>query len=215
MRSMAAKASLRLHRGMLVNERPARLRMAFGADCILIGRGFQVVVSKGAVRIVAVRTLHKAFIDPVVEGHIEGGLDIRVALETKGWLFGLEQNSFGNSLMHGVATDAAYIGLSVGRPEEVGVSSCVTTQAGGIHRFSRGRGGTEYLSLVAARLHMSFAGAMAALAGDAFPSMLQCQLGMRIRVEFFRLLSVASCAGFRACIGCWIALRACFERWIF
>ena len=104
MRSVAPQASLRLDRGMLVNERPTRLRVALGADRILIGHGFQVVVSEGAVRIVAVRTLHETFVHPVVKGHIEGRLDVCVALEAKGRLFGLEQDSLGSSLMHGVAS---------------------------------------------------------------------------------------------------------------
>jgi len=198
MRGVAPQAPLRLHRGMLVDERPTRLRVALGADRILIGRGLQVVVSEGAVRIVAVRTFHEAFIHSVVEGHIERRLDVCVALEAKGRLFGLEQDSIGNSLMDSVAANAAYVGLGVGRPEEVGVSSCVTTQTGGIHGFGAGCGEIEYFGLVAAGLHMSLAGAVAALAGNALATMLQRQLGMRIRIEFLRLLGVAGSAGFRA-----------------
>jgi len=104
---VAPQTPLRLDRGMLVNERPTRLCVTFGADRILIGRGFQVVVPEGAVRIVAVRASHEAFIHLVVEGHVEGRLDVRVALEAKRRLFGLEQDSLGSSLMHGVAGDAA------------------------------------------------------------------------------------------------------------
>ena len=196
MRSVAPQASLRLDRGMLVNERPTRLRVALGADRILIGRGFQVVVSEGAVRIVAVRASHEAFIHPVVERHIEGRLDVRVALEAKGRLFGLEQDSFGSSLMHGMAGDAAYVGLGVRRSKEVRMSSCMATEAGGIHSLGSGCGGIEYLGLVAARLDMCLAWAVAALAGNTRAAMLQRQLGVRIRVKFLRLLSMAGRAGF-------------------
>src|SRR5271155_3754626 len=103
-----------------------------------------------------------------------------MALEAKRGLFGFEQFSLGRSLMHGMAGDAAYVGLGVGGTEKVGVSSCVATQAGGIHCFSGGYGRIEYLRLVAARFHMRFAGPVTALAGNARAAMLQCQLGMRI-----------------------------------
>jgi len=72
----------------------------------------------------------------------------------------------------------------VRRPEEVGVSSGVATQAGGIHRLSRGCGEIEDLGLVTARLHMGFAWAVAAFAGDTLAAVLQRQLGMRIGVKF-------------------------------
>ena len=196
MRGVAPKAPLRLHRGMLVNERPARLRVALGADRILIGRGPQVVVSEGAVRIVAIRASHEAFIHPVVEGHIEGRLDLCVALEAKNRLLGLEQDSFGSSLMHGVAAQTAHIGLGVRRAKEVRMSSCVAAQAGGIDGFGAGCGKIEDFGLVAARLYMGFAWAVAALAGNTRAAMLQRQLGVRIRVKFLRLLSMAGRAGF-------------------
>ena len=196
MRGVAPKAPLRLHRGMLVNERPTRLRVALSADRILICRGLQVVVSEGAVRIVAVRALHEAFIHPVVEGHIEGRLDVCVALKAKDRLFDLEQNSLGRSLMHGVASETAHIGLGVGRSKEVRMRSCVAAQACGIGGFGVGCGKIQDFGLVAARLYMGLAGAMTALAGDALSAMLQSQFGMRIRVEFLRLFSVADGTGF-------------------
>jgi hypothetical protein len=176
--------------------------VALGADRILIGRGLQVVVSEGAVRIVAVRTFHEAFIHPVMEGHIEGRLDVCVALEAKGRLFGLEQDRLGSSFMHSVAANAANVGLGVRRAEEVGVSSCVATQAHCIHLFSSGCSRIENLSLVTTRLDMNFARTMAALAGDALATVLQRKFGVWIRVKFFRLICVAGCAGLRAYVVC-------------
>jgi hypothetical protein len=64
--------------------------VALGANRILVGRGLQIVVSEGAVSIMAIRTLHEAFIHPVVKGHIEGRLDVCVALEAKGRLASLQ-----------------------------------------------------------------------------------------------------------------------------
>jgi hypothetical protein len=75
---------------MLEDERSAGFRVALGANGILVGGGFQIIVSEGAVRIMAVRTLHEAFIHLVVKGHIEGRLDVCVALEAKGWLAGFQ-----------------------------------------------------------------------------------------------------------------------------
>ena len=214
-RGVASQASLRLHRCMLINERPARLRVALGADRILIGRGLQVVVSEGAVRIVAVRASHEAFIHLVVEGHIEGRLDVCVTSEAKHRLFGLEQDSLGSSLMHGVASKTAHVGLGMGRSKEVRMSSCVAVKAGGIDGFGAGCCGIEDFGLVAARLYMGSAGAVAALAGDTLAAMLQSQLGMRIGVEFLRLLSVAGGAGFRTNIVRWIDGRIWTGRYVF
>jgi hypothetical protein len=91
MRRVAPQAPLRLDRGVLEDEWPARLRVALGADRILIGRGLQVVVPEGAVRIVAVAALHQAFIHLVVEGHIERRLHVGVALKAERGLRSLEQ----------------------------------------------------------------------------------------------------------------------------
>jgi hypothetical protein len=97
--------------------------------------------------------------------------------------------------MHGVAAQAAYVGLGVRRAEEVGMRGGVTAEAGLIHLLGGGCGQIEDLGLVAAGLDMRLARPMAALAGDAFAAMLQCQLGMRIGAELTRFLSVTGGAG--------------------
>ena len=76
MRSVAPQTPFRLHRCVLEHKWPSRLRVALGADRILIGGGLNVVVPEGTVRIVAVRARQKAFIHLVVEGHIERRLDV-------------------------------------------------------------------------------------------------------------------------------------------
>src|ERR1017187_6461445 len=62
MRSVAGHAPLRLDRGVLVYERPTHLRVALGADHILVSRGPQVVVPEGAVRIMTVAALDQTFV---------------------------------------------------------------------------------------------------------------------------------------------------------
>src|SRR5271170_3537136 len=105
---MAAHASLGLDRSMLVHERPTRFCMALDADCILIGRGLDVVVPKGAVRIMAVGAFDQALIHLVVEGHVECCLGVGMALEAECRLLSLEQRRIRSRLMHGVAAGAAY-----------------------------------------------------------------------------------------------------------
>ena len=91
MRRVAPQASLPLDRGMFEDKRPARLRVALGADRVLVGGGPDVVVAEGAVNVVAVAALDQALIHPVMEGHVERRLHIGVALEAELRLRGLQQ----------------------------------------------------------------------------------------------------------------------------
>ena len=179
-RSVASQASLCLDRGMLVNKRPARLRVALCANRILVGRGLQVLAIERAMRIVAVGTLNQALVKLVVKGHIEGRFDIGMTLEAKGRLAGLEHGSLRSSLMHGVAADATHVGLSVRRAEEVRMSACVAAEASGIYGLGIRSRKIQDLCLVAARLYVSLPRPVAALTGDALTAMLQRQFGMRI-----------------------------------
>jgi len=57
-REMARLAAFDLHRRMLENERSLLINVAGEADGVLRGRGADLLWSHGAVRIVAIRTLH-------------------------------------------------------------------------------------------------------------------------------------------------------------
>lgn len=74
----------------------------------------------------------------------------------------------------------------------------MAAKARGIHGFGRGRGGIEYLGLVAAALNVRAASAMTSLAGDTGLAMLQGQLVMGIVGESLRFCFVACCADLRA-----------------
>jgi hypothetical protein len=128
-RSVATQASFRLDRGVLEDERPARLGVALGADRILIGRRLQVVVPEGAVNVVAVAALDQAFVHLVVERHIERRLHVGVALEAKRGLRSLQQRLF-LAAVDAVAAGAADAGLGMRRTIEVGMRSRVAAQAG-------------------------------------------------------------------------------------
>ena len=180
MRSVASQTALGLDHGMLIYKRSTSLCVALGADGILIGRGLEVVVPEGAMRIVAVGALNQALVNLVVKGHIEGRFDIGMTLEAKGRLAGLEHGSLRSSLMHGVAADATHVGLSVRRAEEVRMSACVAAEASGIYGLGIRSRKIQDLCLVAARLYVSLPRPVAALARDALTAMLQRQFGMRI-----------------------------------
>ena len=107
---VAAHAAFGLDRGMFVDKRPARLGVALGAYRVLVCCGLQVVVPERPVNIVAIAALHQLFIHLVVEGHVERGLHVRVALEAKCWLRSLEQRLF-LAAVNFVAAEAADIGL--------------------------------------------------------------------------------------------------------
>ena len=114
MRRVATQAPFRLHSCMLINEWPARLGMALGADRILIGRRLYVVVPKGAVYVMTVAALDQPFVHLVVERHIERRFCVAVALEAKRGLRSLQKRfpvPFG---VDAVATDAADARLGMG-----------------------------------------------------------------------------------------------------
>ena len=135
MRSMAPQTSLRLDRGMLVDERPTRLRVALGADRVLIRRGLEVVVPESAVGIMAIAALDQTFVHLMVKRHIERRFNVGVALKTERRLRSLEQLLFVRAGMHAVAAGAADVGLGVRRAQEVRVRSGVATQARSIYFF--------------------------------------------------------------------------------
>src|ERR1700683_802052 len=149
-RSMASQTPLGLDRDVFIDERPARLGVALGADRVLVGRGLQVVGSEGAVHVVAIAARDQAFVHLVVERHIERRFSVGVALEAERRLRNLQQVFFFLALMNAVAANTADLRLGVGRAVKVRVRSRVTGQALGVHLFGRVLRGIEYLAHVAA-----------------------------------------------------------------
>ena len=89
MRSVAPQTSFRLHRCVLEDKWSSRLRVALGADRILVCRGLQIVVPECTVNVMAVAACDQAFVDPVVERHIECRFHVGVALKTERELISL------------------------------------------------------------------------------------------------------------------------------
>ena len=87
------KTPLGLDRDVFIDERPARLGVALGADRVLVGRGLHVVGQEGAVHVVAIAARDQAFVHLVVERHVERRLSVGVALEAERRLRSLQQVS--------------------------------------------------------------------------------------------------------------------------
>lgn len=206
-RSVASQTPLGLDRDVFIDERPARLGVALGADRVLVGRGLHVVGSEGAVHVVAIAARDQAFIHLVVERHIERGLSVGVALEAESRLRNLQQIFFFLALMSAMAADTADVRLGVGRAVKVRVRSRVTGQALGVNLFGRVLRGIEYLARVAAARHVLRSGTMAAFAALMGGSSFGIECGLPVRrflpsvVEIFvaRLTSLRSdvLGGFR------------------
>lgn len=180
-RSVASQTPLGLDRDVFIDERPARLGVALGADRVLVGRGLQVVGLEGAMHIVAIAARDQAFLHFVVERHIERRLSVGVALEAERWLRSLQQTFFFFALMNAVATDTADLRLGVGRAVKVRVISRVTGQAHGVNLFDRVLRGIEYLADVAAPFHVGGSGTVAPFATLMGWSSFSIECGLPVR----------------------------------
>src|ERR1700683_2008990 len=180
-RSGASQTPLGLDRDVFIDERPARLGVALGADRVLVGRGLHVVGSESAVHVVAIAARDQAFVHLVVERHIERRLSVGVALEAERRLRSLQQLFFFLALMNAVAANTADVRLGVGRAVKVRVRSRVTGQALGVNLFGRVLRGIEYLARVAAARHVLRSGTMAALAALMGGSTIGIERGLPVR----------------------------------
>ena len=131
MRTMAAHAAFCFDRGVLVDERPTHLRVAFGADQIRVISGAQVALLECAVHVVAICALDQAFVHLVMERHVECRFGVGMALEAESGLRGLEQRFF-LAAVNAVAAGAADVGLGVRRAHEIRMRAGVTAEAFGI-----------------------------------------------------------------------------------
>ena len=145
---MATHTPFRLDHCVLVHKGSTGFRVAFRADGILVGSRLHLIVAKRAVCIMAIAALDEAFIHLVMEGCCERRLHVGMALIAEVRLTRLEQNGVRRSVMHRVATDAAYVCLGVRRAEEIGMGPCVAAQASFIHLLWARRSQVENLCLV-------------------------------------------------------------------
>jgi len=127
-RGVAGFAAIDADGRMFEQERPALVGVAFHAGLFVLESGFdhpRTVTGFGdagvdAVRIVAIRARHEAFIDSVLEGLRKLGADIGVAAVTDIGLFGGKQIPGRAGLMDRVARGAYDIGLRVRAAPYVG-----------------------------------------------------------------------------------------------
>lgn len=215
-RSMASHATVP-DSSVFKHERPTGFCVAFGADRVLIRGVLQVRPVERPVRIVAIRALRDAFVHLVVEGHRELGFLIAVALIAEVGLGVLQEvvvlplrrrkrscrhhpgariRRAGLWIVDAVARGAAHVGLGVRRAVEISVLARVARQACLVDLLSGSLGRIEDFGCVAAAVHVSFAGSVAAFAGYAGSAVQEGQLTMRIVGEFFANFFMAGCASF-------------------
>lgn len=163
-RRMAAYAPFGLHHRMFIYKRAGRFRMAFRANCVLIGCGAKLRTLKRPMRIVAVSALHQPLGHLVMEWLREGQLHIRMTRFAEPRLRDLEMVLLVLKLVGAMAVDTTQARLRVVRMGEVGVYRRVALEACRIDLLFGSRGKSKNFSRIAAGVDMSFSGPMAALA---------------------------------------------------
>lgn len=194
-RRMASGATFSLDRRVLERERPAHIRVALGADGVLVGRVSQVDQIECAVRVVAVSALDQAFVHPVVEGHVELPLLIGMASVTESRLRGRQEVFSRFAFVDAVATDATYIGLSVRGTLEVGMRCPVAVQAHRIHFLVGVFRRVEDLRNVATTIDVRLTGPVAVFARRAIGAVHLGHLGVRVFGELLTYFFVAPRTG--------------------
>jgi len=195
MRRVAREATLSLDDRMLIHERPTCFHVALRTDRILIGGGFEVVVPKGAVGVMAIAALDHAFVHLVVKGHVERWLYVGVTLEAQVRLLCQEQGRVRRSFVDAVAAKTTHTRLGMRGAEEVGMSISVAAQAGRIDLLRGELIQLDDLGDIATGFHMRLASAMAAFAGSTCSAMLKRKFGVRVVGHACSFGSVARCTG--------------------
>src|SRR6266702_224763 len=196
-RRVARDASLGLDYRMLVCERPRVLRVALGADRVLIGRRPQVLVLERAMGVVAIAAFDQTFIHSVVEGLRERRLHVRMARIAELRLRNLQQARLRLRLVYAVATDAAHAGFAVGRALKVRMRPRVAAQASLVHLLRRLLADPSDLGYIAAAFNVGLAAPVATFAGRALAAMQQPELGVRAAVELLGYVGMTRRADIR------------------
>ena len=119
MRAMAGFAAVHAHGGMLKDERPAFIGMAFQARFLIAKRLVDHLRTQphaprgreGAMRIVAIGALHKALVDAMLKGHGKLRPHRQMARVAKLFLLRRQQKFRGRRSMNRVAVGTDHIGL--------------------------------------------------------------------------------------------------------
>lgn len=126
---MTKGTSLRLDRGMFIDERPERIYVALGTDGVLSRTQMDHLWLKRAMGVVAIGALNQPFRNPVVKGLHKCRINVGMALITEGGLLRLEQSSLRLWLVNAVAVGATYKTLAMRTSCEVRVIAYVTREA--------------------------------------------------------------------------------------
>ena len=165
-RSVAAHATLGLHRQVLENEWSLLLGVTLEAHLVLLRAGTELFRAETPVWVMTVRTLHQALIHPVPERPAEFRFFFRVAAVTKLRLGGNQQGTRSLCMMRRMAGETSDVVFRMRGPEEIGVfgTGSMTGEAALVGLFCRQIFKRNDLRLVAAAFDVGRARAMTILA---------------------------------------------------
>lgn len=207
MRHVTRGAALDFDGFMLEDERPGLFRVASEANQVLRTGGAQLPRLESAVLIVAVRALHQAFVNPVMEGPVELLFLVKVAGVAKIRLLGLQQELAFFRVVRIMTVRAAHAILKVSGAREISMLFAILVAVEAARADLRGRSvlERENLRLVSAALDVFLAGAVARFATMPFRAFFLIEQRYVVRRIFVALekpldghVFVAGFAGFGA-----------------
>src|SRR5690242_866399 len=183
MRSMADGAALYLDRLMFIYERSGFVRVTLEANQILRHRGSQLPRQKSAMRVVAVRAFHDAFVYAVMKGPVELLLLVEMAGVAERRLTLFQEKLAFFCVMGIMAINAADSVLEVNRARVIAVflPVLVAIQAARTDFRSRGSFKRKNLGFVSATVHVGFTRAMTRLAPMPFGALFRIQSSHEMR----------------------------------
>jgi len=179
---------------VLVDERPLLFGMALVADRVIAVSTAKLVGQETAMRVVAIRALNQAFIDPVMKGSCELRAHIQVTAVTQLRCRLFQQKLAFFCVVGIVAIDARNPALQVRRPPIIVVlrTVLVAIEATRTDLCRRSVLKGENLALVAAAIHMGLAWSVAGLATLPLRPPMSCKLRRHGGRKMRRLFEVGS-----------------------
>lgn len=143
MRRVATGAAVRLYHGVFIDEWPSRLRVTLGADHVLISDSSELVALERAMWIVTVSAFEQPFIDRVMEGLLEGHLDVSMTVFAELRLRHPEQGRLALEIVNAMTTDATQARPGVRGTLEVRMRRGMTIKACSVNLLRGRLGETE------------------------------------------------------------------------
>ncbi len=195
MRRVATGAAVRFYHGVFIDEWPSRLRVTLGADHVLVSDSSELVALERAMWIVTVSAFEQPFIDRVMEGLLEGHLDVSMAVFAELRLRHLEQGRLAIEIVNVMTTDATQARPGMRGTLEVRMRRGMTIKACSVNLLESRLGEAEekFVDITAA-FDVRLARSVTAFAG-ALAFVHERQMRVRIRGEALGQICVTDRAG--------------------